>query len=52
MHEFFMLDIQCQFTNVLLERLKWSSQFIIHLSSFRLNIEAKQLVINAEDTIV
>jgi len=49
MHEFFMLDIKCQFVDVLLKRLKRSSQFIIHMSSFRLNIGAKQLVVDVED---
>ena len=47
MHEFFKLDIQCQFVNVSLKR---SSPFIVHLSNFRLNIGAKQLVINVEDS--
>ena len=48
MPEFFTLDIQFQFVYVLLKRLKWSLQFIIHLFSFRLNIGAKQLVIDAK----
>ena len=47
---FFMLDIQCHFVNVSMKHLKWSSQFIIHLSSFRLNIITKQLVIDVEDS--
>ena len=47
-----MLDIQCQFVNVSLKRLKRSSEFIIHLSSFRLNIGEKQLVVDVEDNDV
>ena len=51
MHEFFMLDIQCQFVNVLLKCLKRSSQFIIHMfDNFRLKIGTKQLVVNVEDS--
>ena len=50
MHEFCMLDIRCRFVNVSLKRLKRSSQFIIHMSSFRSNIGAKQLVVNVKDS--
>ena len=49
MQDFFTHDIQCQFVNVMLERLKWFSQLIINLSNFRLNIGAKQLVVNVDD---
>ena len=49
MHDFFTLDIHFQFVNVSLKHLKRSSQFIIHLFSFRLNIGAKQLVIDVKD---
>ena len=52
MHVIFMFDIHCQFVNISLKRLKPSSQFIIHLSNFRLNIGAKQLVIDVKDTRV
>ena len=52
MLEFFTFDIQCQFVNVSLKRLKRSLQFIINLSNFRLNIEAKQLVVDVEDSDV
>ena len=52
MHEFFMLDIRCQFVNVLLKGLKQLLQFIIHMSSFRLTIGAKQLVFDVEDSDV
>ena len=51
MHELFTLNIHCQFVNVSLKRLKRSSQSIIHLSSFHLNIGAKQLVIDVENII-
>ena len=50
MHEFFTLDIQCQFVNVLLKRLEQPSQFIVHMSSFCLKIVAKQMVVNVEDS--
>ena len=50
MHEFFTLDIQCQFVNVLLKRLEQPSQFIVHMSSFYLKIVAKQMVVNVEDS--
>ena len=43
MHEIRTLDIQCQFVNVSSDR---RSQFIIHVFSFRLNIIAKQLVVD------
>ena len=52
MHEFFRTDIQCQFVNVSLKRLKWLLQFIIHMSSFHLNIGAKQFVADVEDNVV
>ena len=52
MHEFFTLDNQCQFVNVLPKYLKQSLQFIIHLSNFRLNIGAQQLVVDVEDNVV
>ena len=53
MCEFFTLDIQCQFVNVSSKRLKWLLQFIIYLvSDFRLNIGAKQSVVNVEDSFV
>ena len=48
MHQFCTLDIHGQFVNVSLKCLKRSSQFIIHMSSFRSNIGAKQLVINVK----
>ena len=51
-HEFFTLDIQCQFVNALLKCLKQLSQFIIDLSNFRLNIRAKQLVNDVDDNVV
>ena len=37
---------------VLLKCLKWLSQFVINLSSFRLNIGAKKLVIDIEGSVV
>ena len=40
MHDFFTLDIQYQFINVSLKRLKRSLQFIIHLSNFRFGVLA------------
>ena len=46
MHEIFTLYIHSQFVNVSLKRLKRSSQFIIHMLSFCLNIGAKQLVVD------
>ena len=46
MHEFLMLYIHSRFVNVSLKRLKRSSQFIIPMFSFHLNIRAKQLVID------
>ena len=49
MQGFLTLDIHCRFVNVLPKRLKQSSRFIIHLSSFRLNIGAKQLVVDVKD---
>ena len=52
MHEIFTLGIQCHFDNVSLKRLKRLSQFITHLSNFRLNIIAKQLVVDVEDNVV
>ena len=52
MHEFFTIIIQCQFINVPLKHLKQSLQFIIHMFNFRLNIRAKQLVVNVEDIVV
>ena len=52
MHEIFMFDIECQFVDVSLKRLQRLSQFTIHLSSFRLNVGAKQLVVNVEDSVV
>lgn len=52
MHDFLTLDIQCLFVNVSLERIKQTSQLIMHLSNFRLNIGAKQLVIDVEDNVV
>ena len=52
MHEFFTLDIQCQFVNVSLKCLKQSSQFIMHLVSFHLNIGEKQPVVDVEDNVV
>ena len=48
MHEFFTLDIHCQFVSVSLKCLKRSSEFIIHLSNFRLNVGAKQLVVDVK----
>ena len=38
--------------NVSLNRLKQSSQFIIHFSTFRLNIRVTQLVVDVEDNVV
>ena len=52
MHDFFTLDIQCQFVNILLKRLKRLSHFIIHVSSVRLNIKAKQLVVDVKNNVV
>ena len=47
-----LIEIQYQIINVLMKRLKQSSQFIIRLFSFCLNIEAKQLVVDVEDNVV
>ena len=52
MHEFLTLDFQCQFVNILLNWLEWPSQFIIHMSSLCLNIEAKQMVVEVKDSAV
>ena len=46
MHDFFMLDIECEFVNVSLKCLKRSSLFTVNLSNFRLNVGAKQLVVD------
>ena len=45
----FLYDVQCQFVDVSLKHLEQLAQFIIHLSGFRLNSIAKQLVVDVED---
>ena len=50
MCDFSILDTDCQFVSISLKRLKRSSQFIMHLSNFRLNIGAKQLVVDVKDS--
>lgn len=52
MHGFCTLDIQCQFVSMSLKSLERSLQFIIQLSSFCLNLGAKQVVIDVEDSVV
>ena len=54
MHELVTFDIQCQFVNVSLKHLKRSLQFIIiHMfDNFRLNIGAKQLVVDVKDSVM
>ena len=47
---FFTPDIHCQFVNVSLKRLKRLSQFTVHLSNFRWNIGAEQLVVDVKDS--
>ena len=52
-HELFMVDIDCLFVwGVSLKRLERSSQFIIHVCNIRLNIGAKQLVVDVKDSVV
>ena len=48
-HEFSTLNIQCQFVNVSLKCLKRLPDFVIHMSSFRLNNGAKQSVVDVKD---
>ena len=44
--------IQSSFINTSLKRFKQSSQVIIHLSNFHLNIRAKQSVVNVKDSVM